>query len=257
MRPTTLERMHPDDRSLLDILSRRSDLSRPREQAHFFFLPSQSAAESLANAAAQHGWQQAEPPRQHGDDALGWALTLRRDDQPTNAETIPATRELLSDLAAGVGGYYDGWQAATDVGLDRPSDGQAMPLEELDAEDRRHIAELVPLLEKLGVLRTPEAFAQFAAAGRIEWQKRAAADPASVDDVVHLLGTAAGEQIARATGLRWVLLVEGEHEEIVLADAERGVIRPYSEALQWWRDDESADLADFVRAAIVLIQQED
>lgn len=245
--------MHPDDRTLLDILAKRSDLSRPRQQEHFFFLPTRTKADTLADQAATHGWLPAEPPRPH-DGQLPWALTLRRSDQPTNHTTIAAARELFTTLAANAGGLYDGWQALTDVGLDQPTDGAAILLEELDDEDRAAIDRLTPLLEKLGALRSADALADFIAAGRPAWKQHAAADPASADDVVHLVGTAAGELISRATGLVWVLLVEGDHEEIVLADAERGIVRPYSSALEWWEDADSTDIADFVRAGILLVQ---
>lgn len=246
--------MHPDDRTLLDILVKRSDLSRPRRQEHFFFLPTRAAADALADRAAADGWEAVDEPREH-EGALPWALTLTRADLPTTHDTITSARELFTGLAAAAGGHYDGWQALTDVGLDSPADGQALLLEELDADDRAGINQLVPLLDQLGALRTPEELADFIAAGRPEWKMKAHNDPASADDVVHLVGTAAGEQIARATGLAWVLLVEGEHEEIVLADAERGIVRPYSSALEWWNDAASTDIADFIRAAILLVRE--
>lgn len=246
--------MHPDDRTLLDILAKRSDLSRPRKQEHFFFLPSRTTAESLAAAAARHGWFAAEQPRQH-EGPLPWALTLSRADLPTTDDTIAEARELFTELAREAGGHYDGWQALTDVGLDVPADGQALLLEELDTEDRAAIDQLVPLLDDLGALRSPEDLATFISAGRPQWKMKAYEDPASADDVVHLVGTAAGEQIARATGLAWVLLVEGEREEVVLADAERGIIRPYSSALEWWNDSSGTDIADFIRAAVTLVRQ--
>lgn len=241
--------MHPDDTTLLNILAKRSDLARPRPQDHFFFVPSEEAARQLLELL--NDWT-LEGGIQPVDGT--WALTVRRTDLPANNDTIPAIRKQFTELAAKVGGLYDGWQASTDVGLDQPPEGEAMLLEELDPQDRSTIDQLIPLLDKLQALSSPESLVRFIDAGRPEWKMRAYGDPAAADDVIHLIGTAAGEQIARATGLRWVLLVEDDTEEIVLADAERGIIRPFSMAAEWWANNDSTDVADFIRAAIVLVQ---
>lgn len=241
--------MHPDDTTLLNILAKRSDLTRPRPQEHFFFLPTEEAARELVGQL--EGWTQVGDVRPVDGT---WALTIQRTDLPANEPTITGLRKRFTELALDLGGLYDGWQATTDVGLDRPADGSAMLLEELDPGDRDTINQLVPLLKKLGALHSPEALVTFIDAGRPEWKMRAFEDPATADDVIHLVGTAAGEQIAAATGLRWVLLVEDDMEEIVLADAERGVIRPFSMASEWWEEKGRTDVADFIRAAIMLIQ---
>lgn len=246
--------MHPDDVSLLDILANRSDLGRDRRQSHFFFLPSQLAANQLLDDVIELGWDQEGQITEVADRGdLNWALTIQRSDQPANRTTIPATRELFTKMAQAAGGHYDGWQAVTDAGMDNPSDSEGILLEELDDEDRQAISQLVPLLSDLHALDTPESLVTFLDAGRAEWEQKTATDPQLIDDIIHLVGTAAGEQVARATGMRWILMVRGDTEEVVLADAERGVVRPYSMAIEWWKDGGETDVADFIRAAILMV----
>lgn len=248
--------MHPDDTSLLDILSKRSDLGRPRSQSHFFFLPTQLAANSVLDQALDLGWDLEGDINEVADrGGLRWALTVQRSDRPTNHTTISEIREQFTRIADDAGGVYDGWQAVTDVGMDNPTENEAILLEELDDQDRGAIEELIPLLDDLNALKSPEALAAFLEAGRPNWEDRAAENPELVDDIIHLVGTAAGEQVARVTGLLWVLMVQGDTEEIVLADAERGVVRPYSMATEWWQDGGETDVADFIRAAILMVTE--
>lgn len=235
--------MHPDDAVLLENLAARSDLTVARPQTHYLFLPTR-------NVPIPAGWygEIIETP----DAGLPFTLALSRSDLPVTAEHVNAHREQFSTLAASLGGLYDGWEATTDVGL-APDDSSVLHIEDLDAEDRSAIETLIPTLRKIGALDSPSALVNLLDAGYPQWVAAALQDPASADDVIHLVGTAAGEQIAAATGLRWVLLVENDVEEIVLADAERGVIRPYSMAAEWWADPASTDVADFIRAGIVLV----
>lgn len=242
--------IHPDDESLLSTLSKRSDLSLPRPQRHFIDLPDEATARRLLDAVEDYS---------PGDVVLKdgrWRASISRTDLPTNRTTIPAAREYLSGLAERFGGTYFGWEATTDVGMAHREDAadQFVTLEQLSEDEAAAINQLVPALEQIGLTLTPENLADFAHDNHAKWLELNEQDGGLTrENAEFLIGTAAGEQIGRATGLRWISMVQGEDAELALADAERGLIRPYSMAADWWEDPASEDIADFIRAAILLV----
>ncbi|MDR7330880.1 ribonuclease E inhibitor RraB [Corynebacterium guangdongense] len=245
------ENIHPDDHVLLSTLAKRSDLSVPRPQTHFLDFPDEASAQRLL-AAVSAEWTPVGVTRK----GQVWRAAVARADKPTNRTTIPVARTYLTGLAESVGGRYFGWEATTDVGLrhhDDPAD-EFVTIEQLNENEAAAINQLLPALNQMGLTLTPENLANFARENRARWLELNDADGGLTrENAEFLIGTAAGEQIGRATGLRWIVIVQGEDSEIALADAERGLIRPYAMAADWWDDPESEDVADFVRAAILLV----
>ncbi len=243
--------IHPDDDALLTTLAKRSDLSIPRPQTHFLDFPEEAAARALLDAVAAE-WTPAGVTRKGGV----WRAAVSRVDKPTNRTTVPAARAYLGGLAESLGGRYFGWEATTDVGLkhhDDPAE-EFVTIEQLNEHEAAAINQLLPAVNQMGLTLTPENLADFARQNRDKWLGLNEADGGLTrENAEFLIGTAAGEQIGRATGLRWIVIVQGEDSEIALADAERGLIRPYSMAADWWDDPESEDIADFIRAAILLV----
>lgn len=244
------DNIHPDDEALLSTLSRRSDLSAPRPQTHFLNFPDEDSARRLLETVEDFS------PAGVTRRGQVWRAAVSRVDKPTNRTTIPAARTYLTGLAESLGGTYVGWEATTDVGLvhrDEPGD-EFVTLEQLNENEAAAINQLVPALNQMGLTLTPENLADFARQNRAKWFELNDADGGLTrENAEFLIGTAAGEQIGRATGLRWIAMIQGEDAEIALADAERGLIRPYAMAADWWDDAESEDIADFIRAAILLV----
>ena len=103
---------HPGDTQILTILSERVDLSLPRDQVHYLYFPTEEAARAALVEAQQVGWVGEREGVYQLDGYPDWSMTVRRDDQPTNAATMPGIRAFFEELAERFNGEYDGWEAA-------------------------------------------------------------------------------------------------------------------------------------------------
>lgn len=103
---------HPGDTQILTILSERVDLALPRDQVHYLYFPNEEAARAALVEAQRVGWLGAREGVYQLDGYPDWSMTVRRDDQPTNADTMPGIRAFFEELAERFNGEYDGWEAA-------------------------------------------------------------------------------------------------------------------------------------------------
>ncbi|RRC95861.1 ribonuclease E inhibitor RraB [Schaalia canis] len=103
---------HPGDTQILTILSERVDLALPRDQVHYLYFPTEEAARAALVEAQRVGWLGAREGVYQLDGYPDWSMTVRRDDQPTNATTMPGIRAFFEELAERFNGEYDGWEAA-------------------------------------------------------------------------------------------------------------------------------------------------
>lgn len=103
---------HPGDTQILTILSERVNLALPRDQVHYLYFPTEEAARAALVEAQRVGWLGAREGVYQLDGYPDWSMTVRRDDQPTNADTMPGIRAFFEELADRFNGEYDGWEAA-------------------------------------------------------------------------------------------------------------------------------------------------
>lgn len=103
---------HPGDTQILTILSERVNLALPRDQVHYLYFPTEEAARAALVEAQRVGWLGAREGVYQLDGYPDWSMTVRRDDQPTNADTMPGIRAFFEELAERFNGEYDGWEAA-------------------------------------------------------------------------------------------------------------------------------------------------
>lgn len=103
---------HPGDTQILTILSERVNLALPRDQVHYLYFPTEEAARAALVEAQRVGWLGAREGVYQLDGYPDWSMTVRRDDQPTNADTMPGFRAFFEELADRFNGEYDGWEAA-------------------------------------------------------------------------------------------------------------------------------------------------
>ena len=106
------------DKNLLEELAKRADLTTPRDQIHFLYFPDQNSATMALHELSQQGWQPYGDQPHLVDNPINphesWALTVRRDDLPINADTVARNRMLFAKTACDYHGVYDGWEAAAD-----------------------------------------------------------------------------------------------------------------------------------------------
>lgn len=78
----------------------------PRTILHYLYMPSEGAADWVANHVKQRGLR---IEQCMGADGVNW-LVLARQEAVPNIELITSTRQSMEALVAQVGGEYDGWE---------------------------------------------------------------------------------------------------------------------------------------------------
>jgi len=99
----------PDDLTLRQLENAGADLRKETEMLFFLYFPTEGHARSAANVARREGFDarvMAPPP-----GFTEWNTRLTRRMVPTRP-TIKAMRARLEELAASLGGDFDGWEAA-------------------------------------------------------------------------------------------------------------------------------------------------
>ena len=104
--PTPSEEQYVLDTLVVDQLRQRGDpLTPKRDVRHHAYFPARAAADSFAEQIAQQGFKVEVEP---SDDQ--WLVTASRDDAVDHPQISTITGPL-AELAAKLGGAYDGWEA--------------------------------------------------------------------------------------------------------------------------------------------------
>ena len=96
-----------DDLAALEQLFKVSELGRTHTVLHYLYFPSRKAANKAAVKLCNQGFKTEE---RLGADGINWLVLARHDIVPSD-EAIATTRETMEQLAASLGGEYDGWEA--------------------------------------------------------------------------------------------------------------------------------------------------
>jgi hypothetical protein len=100
----------PDEAVLVQLRQAKSDLSKPHEVEFFLYLPTQSAAEQVADQIRKDGFQAEVKASAKGGDWLCFATRIM---VPTLAE-LQRIRRDFENILAPLHGEYDGWGTSVD-----------------------------------------------------------------------------------------------------------------------------------------------
>jgi hypothetical protein len=95
----------PDEAVLVQLQQAKADLSKPHEVEFFLYLPTQAAAEQVANQVRKDGFHAEVKPSAKGGDWLCFAIRIM---VPTLAE-LQRIRRDFEKILAPLHGEYDGW----------------------------------------------------------------------------------------------------------------------------------------------------
>lgn len=98
-----------DDLTLQQLEAAGADLRKETEMLFFLYFPTEGHAQSAAAVARREGFSASVTAPPPGFDE--WNTQLTRYMVPDRA-AIKATRARLEELAASLGGEFDGWEAA-------------------------------------------------------------------------------------------------------------------------------------------------
>lgn len=100
--------LHAEDQQVLGSLRRAgSDLSLPHPIHHYLYFPKEAAARRAAKALRAEGY---DVRVRLGADEVNWLVLASRAAVP-EPEAVAATTSWMENLAALLGGEYDGWEA--------------------------------------------------------------------------------------------------------------------------------------------------
>ena len=97
-----------DKKVLQALLAHGADLSAPRRVLHFVFVDTEATSHELASSLTD--WQGKASPPVAGYD--GWTVIFERHEYTLTPENVAADALLFEQLAKGVSGKYDGWEAS-------------------------------------------------------------------------------------------------------------------------------------------------
>ena len=98
---------HAGDDARLEALSDTQPLSVPRRWSHFLHFPDEATALLIAERLEPE-WQTTVLPSPAGE---GWTVQALKDGVVVSPPAVTSTRTDFTELAASLGGAYDGWQA--------------------------------------------------------------------------------------------------------------------------------------------------
>ncbi len=111
---------HPDETTLAALRRAGSDLTRPHEVEFYLYLPTESAADTVASTLRMDGFATLLSPDEGGRE---WLCLATRGMIP-ELGALQQLRTRLGTLAQGAGGEYDGWGATVvETGATIPSPG--------------------------------------------------------------------------------------------------------------------------------------
>lgn len=95
------------DDARLEALCDTEPLTVPRRWSHFLHFADEATALLVAERL-EPVW---ETTVRHSPDGEGWMVQALKDDVVLSPHDVASTRAEFTDLAASLGGAYDGWQA--------------------------------------------------------------------------------------------------------------------------------------------------
>lgn len=100
-----------DKKVLAALRAEGADLAAPRHVIYFLFVPDSAGSDQAAAAARDRGLEpHVYPPGE--DDDPRWLVQCEHQSLVLDDATVAANTELFDDLAARLGGAYDGWEAS-------------------------------------------------------------------------------------------------------------------------------------------------
>ncbi|GAA1162776.1 ribonuclease E inhibitor RraB [Nocardioides aquiterrae] len=101
---------HPGDDLVLAHLGADSDLSQPRDWAHYLYFHAESHARAAAEVVAAAGWEVTVGPVSVA--GMGWGLVAEQQGVVTSPAAVRDARTFFEAVASRHGaGLYDGWEA--------------------------------------------------------------------------------------------------------------------------------------------------
>ena len=96
---------------LAQLMAQGAELTKPRHALYYLYFASKEAAQAGASAASAAGYTcdvRHPLPQNPGQ----WSLVCERSDAVLDPNGVNAADELFQGIADGLGGEFDGWEAA-------------------------------------------------------------------------------------------------------------------------------------------------
>lgn len=110
--PDDVPGLRPEDRATLGHLAAAgARLDEPRHVVHYLYLPSEETAATAGEQAAAAGWD-AEVRSPLPEDPERWTVVCEHEAAVLTPAFVRDATDFFDDLARGLGGTYDGWEAS-------------------------------------------------------------------------------------------------------------------------------------------------